>query len=214
MEYKFERKLKIDTLGDVDWENPDAFYNRYEPTTYKYLEILFKQYTLPEQAVFIDFGCGKGRVLFYVHEKFKIPVKGIEANAEIFKTLEENEASYSINWKIEADKRNFYMPEPMPNIALHLAYAEDYVIEEEDNVFYFFNPFDITIFRKVHRNILNAWRKKPRAIDIILYYPTRSYTQFMLEESPFIMQTKIYLPNLFDLNEKFFVYRLDADALI
>ena len=32
----------------------------------------------------VDFGCGRGRVAFYIHNRFHVPVTGIEANDKTY----------------------------------------------------------------------------------------------------------------------------------
>ncbi len=197
MEHKFEQNLGIDTLGNYDWHDHRGLFNRYEPTPYKYLDILFKKYKIHEGDQFVDFGCGKGRVLFYVHDRFQIPVSGIEANAEVFAMLEENYQSY-----------RYKKASNLAKIDLNLCFAETYTIKPQDNIFYFFNPFDISIFKQVVENIIASIQEYPRSVDIILYYPMKEFTRYLTEDTPFEMEDRILLPNLFDLYEKFVIFRL------
>ena len=53
-------------------------HNRYEATPYRALEQLFLQYKLKNNARVVDFGCGRGRGLFYIHNRFQVPVTGVE----------------------------------------------------------------------------------------------------------------------------------------
>ena len=92
-ERKFDQALSIRTEGLREWRGSDN-YNRYEATPYKALEQLFSKYKLEKTDHLVDFGSGRGRVVFYIHRRFQIPVTGVEAH-EI--TLEEgfrNKSSY------------------------------------------------------------------------------------------------------------------------
>ena len=42
----------------------------------------------------MDFGCGRGRVAFYIHNKFHIPVTGIEINDKTYGEALDNKLRY------------------------------------------------------------------------------------------------------------------------
>lgn len=43
----------------------------------------------------VDFGCGKGRVLFYVNQRFQCEVCGIEVDEELYELALDNRAYYN-----------------------------------------------------------------------------------------------------------------------
>lgn len=195
-ERKYEEKLNIRTTGLREWRN-ETQYHRYEATPYKALDELFKYYKLKPGDEVVDFGCGRGRVSFYIHNRFKIPVTGVEVNDQTFDEALDNKRSYRYQaGDIEAPIRFNY------------ALAEQFDVEDTDTVFYFFNPFSATIFKQVVQNILKSVERKKRPIDLILYYPTGSYTRFM-ENTPFKLMNKIRVPGAQDKKEQFLVYRLE-----
>lgn len=53
--------LNIKTKGEQVKFNDSMHYHRYEPTPYKALELLFREYELNSRDRLVDFGCGKGR---------------------------------------------------------------------------------------------------------------------------------------------------------
>src|SRR5690625_3631562 len=71
--------LNIRTTGLREWRK-ETRYHRYEATPYKALDELFKFYKLEQSDRVVDVGCGRGRVPFYIHNRFKIPVTGVEVN--------------------------------------------------------------------------------------------------------------------------------------
>ena len=71
-EKKYETLLNIQTSGE-DKYHTSAKYHRYEPTPYDVLETLFNHYQLTKNDHIVDFGCGKGRLNFYIHHQ--IPIK-------------------------------------------------------------------------------------------------------------------------------------------
>ena len=60
-------------------------YHRYEPTPYSGLDELLNQYEIRSSDRIVDFGCGKGRLNFYMHHKCGALAVGIEMNEEFYK---------------------------------------------------------------------------------------------------------------------------------
>lgn len=195
IEKKYEQLLNIKTTGLREWRKETA-YHRYEATPYKALEALFKVYKLDEQDKVMDFGCGRGRVPFFVHRHFEIPVTGVEVNDTTFEEALDNKRSYRF-------KAN-HIAAP---IKLHYALAEQIEIPKEANVFYFFNPFSVEIFKQVMCNILASVEAHERVIDIILYYPTGSYKRFIDRQTACKLINKVPVPGAKDRKEKFLIYR-------
>ena len=86
-------------------------------------------------------------------------------------------------------------------------------VEEKDNKFYFFNPFSVQIFMKVIENILKSFEKNPRDMDLIIYYPSDEYIQFLEYRTPFMLENEIILEELYksDDKEKFVIYSLKTN---
>ena len=199
-EQYYEKLLNIKTSGEQKIFNESLHYNRYEPTSYSALEILSKQYKFTAEDSIIDFGCGKGRLNFYINHFFDSTVTGIEMNSFFFKEAVDNKRDYLKKHKKKKDKINFLN-----------YFAEEYNINPSDNKFYFFNPFSIQIFIKVIGNILISVEEYERTIDVILYYPSDDYIYFLENNTPFIFLNEIKLPYLYDNDPRhsFLVYRLD-----
>ncbi len=195
-ERKQDKLLGINTLGIREWKDNSFHYNRYEPTPYKALDELAKNYVLRNTDKVVDFGCGRGRVAFYFHNRFHLPVTGIEANYKTYEEAIENKAIYRLKAK--------HIDAP---IEFKYGLAQHYKIDWRDNCFYFFNPFSVHIFRKVIHNILRSVEKDRRTVDLILYYPVREYKDF-LQTTPFTIINKIRVPGASDKKEKFIIYRL------
>ena len=195
-EQQFEKLLNIQTAGFQYGFPKLAHYHRYEPTPYEGLEQLFEQYELPRNAQLVDIGCGKGRVPIYMHYRFHIPVVGIEMDQKFFVEGENNREQY-----IQKAKKK-HVPITFLNML-----AEDYAIGEKDNVFFFFNPFSIHIFRKIVRNILFSAEQHAREIHIILYYPAPEYMAFLQDELVVELVTEVKLVNEKNENERIVVFR-------
>ncbi len=200
-ERKQDEFLGIITIGTRDWADSMGHYNRYEATSYKALHILSESYPFRDDIKVVDFGCGRGRVAFYLHNRFHLSVTGIEANYRTYEEALENKASYSLKAK--------HISAP---IEFKYGFAQHYKIDKEDNCFYFFNPFSVHIFRKVVHNILRSVQKDRRTVDLILYYPTPEYEDF-LETTPFTMINEIIVPGESDQKDKFMIYRLREEEI-
>lgn len=196
-EKECDRSLRIRTDGLREWKK-ETRYNRYEPTPYEALDALFKVYKIEPTDEVVDFGCGRGRVAFYIHHHFQVPVTGVEVNEKTFEELLDNEASYL------HDAGHIDAP-----IHFDFALAEDYDVSPTANRFYFFNPFSVTIFKKVVNNILRSVKKYKRPVDIIFYYPLQGFIHYLENETPFKLFNKIRVPGAKDSTAYFVIYRLD-----
>ena len=200
-EQDYDRLLRIKTEGVREWQHQSSHYNRYEATPYSALEILFDEYDEWKSTDrFVDFGCGKGRFPFYVYHHLHASAVGVEMNGQLYQEAMENLAKY-----MERAKSS------RASIQFEHIFAEGYDIEKEDNRFYFFNPFSLQIFQKVIDNILRSVEDHPRSVDVILYYPTSEYSQFLEIQTVFELWKEIRLPGLYEenSNERFLVFRLD-----
>lgn len=198
-EKTYDRKLQIQTTGLREWGKGAKAYNRYEATPYSALEKFFSQYTLPEDSHVIDFGSGRGRVAFYIHNKFNVPVTGVEANDKTIDEAFKNKQSYR-------RKRN-HLKAP---IAFDFALAEQYVINDEATHFYFFNPFSVQIFKKVIHNILQSVQRNERTIELIMYYPLPEFKNYLQTHTDFEMINKLKTKGEHGKYGKFVIYRLNA----
>ena len=198
-DYHFDKLLNIKTTGEQQGFYESFHYNRYEATSYFALEELFKEYTLSNDDSIIDFGCGKGRLPFYINYHFNSNVTGIEMNNNYFDICINNKKSYLKSYNKLKNKINFIND-----------FAEEYKISQCDNKFYFFNPFSLQIFIKVLNNILISYEEYPRNIDLILYYPSDEYTYYLENYTGFLLNKEIKIPNLsiIDKRQKFLIYTL------
>jgi len=200
-ERKQDRILGIRTVGIREWSDGNTHYNRYEATPYKALDILSENYKFRDINRVVDFCCGRGRVAFYLHNRFRLPVTGIEAHHKTYEEALENKASYRLRAK--------HIAAP---IKFKYGLAQHYKIDKKDDCFYFFNPFSVNIFRKVVHNILRSVEKDRRRVDLILYYPLAEFKEFLKTNTPFTIINKIRIPGASDIKEKFIIYRLSEPA--
>ena len=77
-EQYYDAVLHIKTVGEQKGFNKSMHYHRYEPTPYSGLDELLNQYEIRSSDRIVDFGCGKGRLNFYMHHKCGASAVGIE----------------------------------------------------------------------------------------------------------------------------------------
>ncbi len=190
-----DKLLNIRTDGIREWRKT-SLYNRYEPTPYRALKTLFHKYKLSENDHVVDFGSGKGRVVFYAHYKFNCKITGVEANPITY-----DEAIFNLHKYIH-NKKNYN-----DNINFEFGTAENYDIKKDDNVFYFFNPFSTKIFKQVVFNIISSINKHPRDITIIIFYTIPDYVNFLKNHTPFTLAARVKTPNKTDKYQHFLIYK-------
>ena len=194
----YENLLNIKTLYSNDIESESIHYNGYEPTSYEDLNNFFIEYELKSTDSIIDFGSGKGRLNFYLNYQFKCRVIGIEMNEEFHNQALLNKEHYLEKYDIDEGKVKFLC-----------VLAEEYKIKEEDNKFYFFNPFSVDIFMKVIDNILGSVYQFKRDVEIILFYPADEYVFFLEQYTLFTEVKEVRLKDYkYDKRERFVVYKM------
>lgn len=174
IEKEMDRLLKIKTVGIREWSAQSSHYNRYEATPYVALQRLLSVYPLSSTDELVDFGCGKGRVSIYLHHISGCSVTGVEMSGQLYQEALANRQSYSqINRKA------------IQSLQFEHELAEKYRIPITANCFYFFNPFSLSIFSQVLRNIQQSVEEAPRTISLIMFYPTIEYLQFIEKQYEF-----------------------------
>ncbi|BAM48403.1 hypothetical protein AXY_22710 [Amphibacillus xylanus NBRC 15112] len=77
--------LQIKTGILREWRKETDKYNRYEATPYQALESLIQHYKLKPTDRVVDFGSGRGRVSFFLHNHFNVPITGVEMTISLLK---------------------------------------------------------------------------------------------------------------------------------
>ena len=182
-EAQWDAKLHIQTCGR-DAARADAYRYPYEPTPYSVLERLADSGFLDENNLLIDYGCGKGRVGFFLNHKLGCQCCGIEYDERIYTQSMENLNTFGGE-----------------RVSFHCTHAEDFEVEEAD-AFYFFNPFSVEILRAVLGQILESYYADPREMRLFFYYPSDEYVAYLMT-NPFLMFVdEIDCSDLFDGNQE------------
>jgi len=199
MNKNYDRLLSIKTKNKGSFVNQSSKYKPYEATPYSLLHTLFTNYPLKKTDVFVDFGSGKGRLLFYVHYLFGAKVVGVEKDIHLYEKTLNNKKNYLQKFNVNSSFIN-----------IHYCLAEQYEIKAKENKFYFFNPFSEEIFQKVINNIVKSVQTYPRTVDLILYYPHDNYIKY-LKTTAFQCIQKVKVPGLSKINknERFLIFRFE-----
>lgn len=193
-ENTWDASLQIQTCGR-DETNADEYHHPYEPTPYSVLERLVKSgFFGPEDAV-VDYGCGKGRVGFYLSYRAKTKTIGIEYDAHIYESALENRKT-----TISRVKPDFV-----------LTRAEEYEVPGSVNRCYFFNPFSVEILHKVMARIIESWYANPRELFLFFYYPADEYISYLMTVDELEFYDEIECDDLFegkDPRERIMIFQL------
>lgn len=190
-EREMDRRLKIRTLGRE--EEPSVHYASYEPTPYPVLRRLADSGYVRRKDHLLDYGCGKGRVLFFMASAIGCRATGIDRSPKLIEKARENRRTSGLG----------------DRVALECCPAEKYPISNE-NVFFFFNPFSETIFAAVLRRIADRSAESGRPLTVLCYYPSEEYIR-CLDNTPEVRRIEeIDCSDLFrghDPRERIVAYR-------
>ena len=183
---RWERKLGIATCAG-EYEKEDAHHSRYEPTDYLVLERLSDSGYIKKRHVLVDYGCGKGRVGFFLNHRLSCRTIGVEYNPELYEEALKNLSGYAV-WGRKG------------GVSFVCEDAESFR-PEEGNCFYFFNPFSVKILRSVLERIYESYYSRPREIYLFFYYPLDEYLSCLMHEDGLCYVDEIDCRDLFDTND-------------
>ena len=184
-ENTWDKLLKIKTSGRDD-SNSDQYRYPYEPTPYCVLERLANSGFVRKRDVVLDYGCGKGRVDFFLAYQSKSDTIGIEYDERIYQSAVENQKC-----TVSRAKTEFV-----------LARAEEYEVPTKVNRCYFFNPFSVELLKKVMARIIESYYEKPREMFLFFYYPSEDYISYLMTVDELEFYDEIDCGDLFDGKDK------------
>lgn len=182
---QWDNLLKIRTSGRDD-TGSDQFRYPYEPTPYNVLERLANSEYIGKSNVLLDYGCGKGRVDFYMSYQTRCKSVGIEYNERIFDMVMENQKN-----AVSGRRTEFVMTD-----------ATQYQVPENVDRCYFFNPFSVEILQKVLARITESYYENPREILLFFYYPSDEYVAYLMSQEQLMFCDEIDCRDLFEGDNK------------
>ena len=183
-EIRWDKLLKIRTTGRDD-SKADQYRYPYEPTPYSVLERLANSGLIRKNNTLLDYGCGKGRVDYFMAYQTKCKSIGIEYDERIYeKAITNKETAVSSN-----------------KVIIELANAEKFEVPESVDKIYFFNPFSVEILQKVIAQILDSYYENIRTIQLFFYYPSDEYISYLMTVDELMYYDEIDCRDLFDGND-------------
>ena len=179
-EQKWDKLLQIHTTGRDDSDS-DQYRYPYEPTPYKVLERLANSGLLRKGNTLLDYGCGKGRVDFFLSYQTRCHTIGVEYNERIYEKAVENKEQGAAAGQTEfvfADAVQFSVPASVDRV-------------------YFFNPFSIEILKKVLARVLESYYENPRDLFLFFYYPSDEYISYLMTVDELVFSDEIDCRDLF-----------------
>ena len=183
-ERSWDLSLQRQTCGRDD-TNSDEYRYPYEPTSYRVLERLAGSGLVGTDDVVLDYGCGKGRVGFFLSYRTKAKTIGIEYDDRIYQGALENQKT-----TISRIKPDFV-----------LTRAEEYEVPPEVNRCYFFNPFSVEILHAVCARIIESWYEYPREVFLFFYYPADEYLSYLMTVNELEFYDEVECDDLFEGND-------------
>ena len=180
LEVELDRFLKIKTNGR-DASNSNFINYPYEATPYAVLQALANSEHIAKRDKIIDFGCGKGRVSFYLAYSRKVNMIGVEYDERLYNAAMENKKNCISSSRVEFTCCN----------------AKDFLIPEDVNKAYFFNPFSVEVLKDVIENIKKSKEIFSREFLLFFYYPSKDYLEFLNNNSEITFIEDIECFNLF-----------------
>ena len=193
-EQSWDQLLQIRTIGRDDLIS-DEYRYPYEPTPYSVLELLTDSGLICSKNTVLDYGCGKGRVGFFLAHQIGTKTIGIEYDDRIYRAALENQASARLQGNVE------FVP----------ARAEAYEVPYDIDRCYFFNPFSVEILHKVMARILESYYAQPREIFLLFYYPSDEYISYLMTVEELEFYDEIECDDLFegtDQRERIMIFTL------
>ncbi|MBP0902487.1 methyltransferase domain-containing protein [Mariniflexile gromovii] len=147
----FTEVLSLEQLGLSD-EN--SYY--YQTAGSNRVKKILSSMSITENDNFIDFGCGKGKILYIISKNFPFrKVDGVEISKKLCDIAIDNMK------KLNVSNVNIYNED-----AVHFTDIDIY------NYIYFYNPFPATVMKSVMDNIGKSLERVPRKVTIIYFNPT------------------------------------------
>ena len=197
-EDKWDRLLQIRTTGRDD-TGADQYRYPYEPTPYPVLERLANSGYTRKGNTLLDYGCGKGRVDFFLSWQLRCRTIGVEYDERIYNNAVENQKT-----AVSAERTTFKLTD-----------AEHFAVPESVDRIYFFNPFSLELLRKVFGRILESWYGAPRKILFFFYYPSDEYISYLMTVDELDFLDEIDCRDLFpgdDLRERIIIFACGGEV--
>ena len=143
--------LSVEELG----LDPDQAF-AYRVAGWRSLQVILRPEEVSPNDVFVDFGCGKGRVLYLASRYRFARIIGVELSQDMAARA----------------RRNLRR---QPRVTVEVANAADWKVPDDVTVAFFHHPFPNAVFERVTRNLLRSDGEQPRPLRIVYRRPHRMH---------------------------------------
>ena len=167
-DYFFDLRYCTDTFSWVEVDELKIAHSKkkrakmYQPTCTLPLRKLLKELNIPRGKVFVDLGCGKGIVLLVASEFGFKEARGIEISPVLCDIAVKNCYRYKEKTKAGTD------------FIILRSDVIDHALNDDEDVFYLFNPFDEYVLKQALKNITASLQRRNRGILIIYRNPVHA----------------------------------------
>lgn len=184
-EHEWDKLLKIKTSGRDD-SHSDTIHYPYEPTPYSVLTRIVQSGLLTKKNTVLDYGSGKGRVPFYLSYETKCKSIGVEYDELLYSQALDNQKG-----AVSGQRVTF----------VHKS-AEDFIVPENVDRFFFFNPFSELVLSTVLSKVKESYYINGREIKLFFYYPSDEYLGILMNDPELSFETEIDTSDLFEGKNK------------
>jgi SAM-dependent methyltransferase len=164
-----ERRLRAQTHGHVELPDIHAHEHRqfYLPSPWLSLLRALPRSEVEDTDVFIDFGCGMGRMVLEAALFFPFArVVGVELSPDLARVAQEN---------VERNRHRF----AARAVEIVVSDVLEYQVPDDITIAYFFNPFEGPIFAHAIDALLASVDRNPRRMRIV--YQFQAERQMLLD---------------------------------
>ncbi len=179
-ETAWDKLLKIKTSGRDDSMANHINYP-YEPTPYTVLERLAGSEYIGKHNTLLDYGCGKGRVDFFMAYQTGCRSIGIDYDERLVRAAQKNKEKAVTGSRVQMIQAN----------------AVSFAVPREVDRCYFFNPFSVEVLQGVMGRICESYYVNPREIQLFFYYPSDEYIAWLMTRDELMFNDEISCMDLF-----------------
>lgn len=193
---RFERGLETEGhASSIEHFHPDRVW--YQASGWSYLRRALPRTEVDEHDVFVDFGSGKGRV---VYQAALYPFKrviGVEIAPELSEIARQN---------LERNRHKL----ACPNVEIVTSDVATFEIPDDMTVAYFYYPFVGETFRRVIDSIIASLDRRPRRVRLVYGLPVME--EYILGTGRFRLCRSVKILDIGGLPHRIGVYESVAPA--
>lgn len=178
-DYRFRLETRAELLvEDLDISAIDKQHaEKYKPTRARYFQQLMKRLKPNRDEVFVDVGCGKGRILILAALHGFKKVRGIEISSCLSEIARRN---------IEAFQGG--RPES-EDIEVHCESVLNYQFQHDETFLFLYSPFDAFVTECFLDRVQESLQKNPRVLT--LAFNEFRFPELLAEKTTFQLHTTL-----------------------